>query len=272
MRPANRLKGSVWNEWLAWLRLKRRLRAGIQRMRGGVVRAAFAEFKRTVQQNVQLREQNEAFLQQHAEALLLAKWRLTGRRRLRCALGAWTTFAVENAAGWRVASRAVRAMQHRSLAAAFGRWRSRVNLSAHDSEVELLRERHAHELGQVQQRYETELQRMRDDHSADVQRHVDGLAALQTSHSADIQRLTDRLVGRHTRDKRHALAVEAFKAWLVFVESRWEAREKVQQNLQNLVSLRAARRWLCFLTLPREQALEMAIHSETSRTRMDRAF
>ena len=113
---------------------------------------------------------------------------------------------------------------------------------------------------------------MRDDHSADAQRLTDGLAALQTSHSADIQRFHDRLVGRHTRDKRHALAVEAFKAWLVFVESRWEAREKVQQNLQNLVSLRAARRWLCFLTLPREQALEMAIHSETSRTRMDRAF
>jgi hypothetical protein len=196
-RLINRLITSVWNAWVDLVLGRRRLRGLLGRMQSSSQEnrrlQAFRHFCAVVSQAVAERQQHEAYLAQHAEALVQANRRLARRRMLWLVVGEWRTGLIARSSKRRVAKRAANAMLKRSLSGAFATWAN---------------------------------------------------FALSSTHDLEICRLKDQLAYLFSRDRRRACCVDVFKAWLLFIEERWEERDYATRNLDHV-------------------ALEMAIKTET---------
>lgn len=66
-----------------------------------------------------------------------------------------------------------------------------------------------------------------------------------------IERLQETIVLLYSRDWRRSCYINVFKTWLLFIEERWNQRDFVRQNIDNL-------------------ALELAIQTETERGELGR--
>jgi|EP01043_Picozoa_sp_COSAG02_P030799 hypothetical protein len=198
-RLSNALLGASYNAWVQLVATRRCHRHVVRKMQGRqkdqLLLRAFRHYRSMVAQVVTIRKQDEAYLAQHATALVMANRRLAWRRMLRAVVRSWSTVASQRHKRSRLAQRAVGAMLRRALNAAFAAWLSFVFTDPRDLKIE---------------------------------------------------RLQETIVRLYSRDWRRACCIDVFKTWLLFIEERWEQRDFVKQNIDNL-------------------ALELAIQTETER-------
>lgn len=204
-RFQNRLLGVVWGAWVELVVTRSRLRRMLAQMEESTVetrlRGSFRHLRAVVAQAVRERQHHEAFLEEHAEALVLAKRRLTRRRTLRITLRDWFVVVAGLSSKRRIAGRAIRAMLQRGLSTAFSAWASCTLFEAQAAASRAV---------------------------SDAQERI-------------VLGLKDQIATMHSRDKRQACCVAALKRWLLFVEMQWEQRQNVTSNMHNLAFEMAVR-------------------------------
>ena len=143
-RLSNRLVSAAYNAWVRLVRTRRSLRHVVEimkiRQKDRLLLRAFRHYRGIVFRAVTTRKQDEAYLAQHATALVMANRRLARRRMLRTVVGAWATATANRHRRTKLAHRVVKTMLRRALSAAFMAWVSFAFTDPRDLKIERLQE------------------------------------------------------------------------------------------------------------------------------------
>ena len=143
-RLSNRLISAAYNAWVRLVRTRRSLRHVVEimkiRQKDRLLLRAFRHYRGIVFRAVTTRKQDEAYLAQHATALVMANRRLARRRMLRTVVGAWATATANRHRRTKLAHRVVKTMLRRALSAAFMAWVSFAFTDPRDLKIERLQE------------------------------------------------------------------------------------------------------------------------------------
>lgn len=143
-RLCNKQISAACNAWVQLVRTRRSLRHVVEimknRQKERLLLRAFRHFRGIVFRAVTSRKQDEAYLEQHAAALVMANRRLARRRMLRTVVAAWATAVANRHRRTKLAHRVVKTMLRRAQSAAFMAWVSLAFTDPRDLKIERLQE------------------------------------------------------------------------------------------------------------------------------------